>query len=133
LTVAGGGAAVGYSTFRSAVGAGAVGLGRGSVVSVGNTSGGNGVENVSTEMVGNGVGSAGWNGVGVGDGFGADVTSVNGVRSTVGGSDGAQAVSRKSRARVMRRSMRGKDETVAQIANLRQSIKSPQGFVYEHG
>ncbi len=97
---------MGKSTFKSAVGKGRVGVGRGTCVSVGRTSGGRGVENVSREIVGNGVGSAGWNGVGVGEGFGAEVTSVNGVRSAGGGSDGAQEVRRTMARSVTRRSMK---------------------------
>jgi hypothetical protein len=58
-------------------------------------------------MVGKGVASAGWNGVGVGDGIAAEVTSTNGNACKGGGVACPQAGRRNKRARVseMRRSI----------------------------
>src|SRR3989304_1484128 len=53
--------------------------------SVGRTMGGRGVVYISTEMVGKGVASAGWKGVGEGDARPAGVTMINGSPYTGGG------------------------------------------------
>jgi hypothetical protein len=75
-------------------------------VSVETTSGGKGVKTVSSEMVGKGVGSAGWNGVGVGRGIEESVTRMNGNPCfSIGVGTGAcpQAVRRSRTMRVKRR------------------------------